>query len=194
MSPITRHSLPNHEHDYDYLNPNSNTHDTVHPQPSPTTHSAAAPWLTIYEMPDIDYRTTSEFKGLDGQSAPNDARLHEIFEQARFDTRFYAQISDSAPKKGQTAKYLVSLSTDDPGGVAGLFEGVQGVRRVRAFEVGGSTTVLERFVRRDADVRGGVVVVEFEGEDGVRGVVEGLGGREVEEVGWFERKRLYGDA
>lgn len=191
---MTHRSPPEHEHKYDYLNPDADTRNTVHPQPSPTTHSTAAPWLTIYEMPDIDYRTTSEFKGLDGQSAPKDARLHEIFEQARFDTRFYAQLSDSSPAKGQTAKYLVSLSTDDPEGVAGLFEGVQGVRRVRAFKVGGPTTVLERFVRRDGDFRGGVVVVEFEGRDGVKDVVEGgLGGRNVEEVGWFERKRLYGD-
>ncbi|KAF1999017.1 hypothetical protein P154DRAFT_393219, partial [Amniculicola lignicola CBS 123094] len=48
-----------------------------------------AQWLTLYEMPDIDFRHTSAFKGLDGQSEPEKSLLEGVFRQARFDTRFY---------------------------------------------------------------------------------------------------------
>ncbi|KAF2439030.1 hypothetical protein P171DRAFT_340638, partial [Karstenula rhodostoma CBS 690.94] len=93
--------------------------EAVHPQPTSHAWSAAAPWLTVYEMPDVAYRNTPEFKGLDGQSPPKDALLHEIFEQARFDTRFYEELpspSNSSPSSAleEQAKHLLSWATDAP--------------------------------------------------------------------------------
>ena len=64
-----------------------------HP-PSPSTYSAEAPWLTIYEMPDVEYRNTEEFKGLDGQSEPKKELLEGVFKKARFDTRFYECVQE----------------------------------------------------------------------------------------------------
>ncbi|KAL5376798.1 hypothetical protein DPSP01_010209 [Paraphaeosphaeria sporulosa] len=176
--------------------------EAAHPQPSPSAWSVAAPWLTIYEMPDISYRDTAEFKGLDGQSPPKDALLHEIFEQARFDTRFYEETfsshgseSDSSTPLPKEGKYVLSLSTSEPEATARLFDGVRGVRRLRAFRVQAGTT-LERFVRRDAlgegGIKGGLVVVEF-GEGAGERVSEVVKGEEDGEVGWYVRKREYGE-
>jgi hypothetical protein len=44
-------------------------------------------FLTIYQMPDINFKDTEEFKGLEGQSpGPN---RDTIFVNAEFDTRSY---------------------------------------------------------------------------------------------------------
>lgn len=47
---------------------------------------------TVYEMPDIEYRNTDDFKGLDGQSEPAKELLEGIFKNVRFDTRFYREV------------------------------------------------------------------------------------------------------
>lgn len=173
----------------------------MHPQPSPRVWSVAAPWLTVYEMPDIAYRNTTAFKGLDGQSNPRDVLLHEIFEQAQFDTRFYEEYSlpfnaslSSAPAR--QARYLLSWASD-ASDAGNAFAGIEGVERVRRFGVVAGTT-LERFVRRDAagegGVRGELVLVEF--EEGAMDVVKGIvreKEKEEDEVGWFLRKRGYGE-
>lgn len=46
-------------------------------------------------MPDIAYRETDEFRGLDGQSRPSEELLEGVFKQARFDTRFYEEVDGS---------------------------------------------------------------------------------------------------
>lgn len=43
-------------------------------------------------MPDIAFRSTEEFKNLDGQSMPSEELLRGIFKNARFDTRFYREV------------------------------------------------------------------------------------------------------
>lgn len=75
--------------------PRAARYEAVSPQPDPDGWSAEAPWLTVYEMPDIEYRNTAEFRGLDGQSRPKEELLKGVFEQARFDTRFYEEVQAS---------------------------------------------------------------------------------------------------
>jgi hypothetical protein len=72
--------------------PRAARYEAITPQPAPSTWSSEAPWLTVYEMPEIEYRETKEFKGLDGQSRPREDLLEGVFKQARFDTRFYSEI------------------------------------------------------------------------------------------------------
>lgn len=50
------------------------------------------PWLTCYEMNDVNFRNTDEFKSLDGQSDPADKKVLELMRRARFETRFYEEI------------------------------------------------------------------------------------------------------
>jgi len=43
-------------------------------------------------MPEVEFRESKEFKGLDGQSPPKGDLLDRVFRQARFDTRFYEEV------------------------------------------------------------------------------------------------------
>ncbi|KAF2646315.1 hypothetical protein P280DRAFT_357945, partial [Massarina eburnea CBS 473.64] len=67
-------------------------YEAITPQPDAKAWSAQAPWLTVYEMPDIAFRHTEEFKGLDGQREPKGDLLESVFKQVRFDTRFYEEV------------------------------------------------------------------------------------------------------
>lgn len=70
-----------------------------------------AKWLTIYEMNDVDFRNSAEFKGLDGQSKPKDDLLNVVFKNAKFETRFGELLSndDKGVKKGP-GKLIVSAT------------------------------------------------------------------------------------
>lgn len=78
--------------------PGARRYEAISPQPPQGPRrdmawwSGEAPWLTLYEMADVDYRLTDEFRGLDGQSEPSKDLLEEVFKQARFDTRFYEEM------------------------------------------------------------------------------------------------------
>ena len=63
-----------------------------------------ARWLTMYEMPDIAFRHTEEFAGLDGQSEPNKDLLDKVFKNARFETRFLELIQTHESELGRKMK------------------------------------------------------------------------------------------
>ena len=48
--------------------------------------------LPVYEMPDLNYRLTAEFRGLEGQN-PNSPSKDKIFKWAEFDSRWYEHVS-----------------------------------------------------------------------------------------------------
>lgn len=85
--------------------PRAARYERIEPSPYPGAFSDDAPWLTIYEMPEIEFRQSKEFKGLDGQSEPKKELLDGVFKQARFDTRFYECIqvheNGGGAKKGK---------------------------------------------------------------------------------------------
>lgn len=68
--------------------------DVVWATVDPKAYDSEAPYLTVYEMPDVGYRETAEFKGLDGQSEPREELLEGVFRKARFDTRFYECVQE----------------------------------------------------------------------------------------------------
>jgi hypothetical protein len=55
-------------------------------------------------MPDVEYRNTTDFKGLDGQSEPDPELLKGVFKQARFDTRFYEVVQEYGDSASTGAK------------------------------------------------------------------------------------------
>jgi hypothetical protein len=69
-------------------------------------------------MPDVEYRNTAEFKGLDGQSEPDPELLKGVFKQARFDTRFYEVVQEYGDSASTGAKSL-SLRTRGGLGLTG---------------------------------------------------------------------------
>lgn len=60
--------------------------------PADAPYASKAEWLTLYEMDDVAFRFTDEFKGLDGQSVPKQELLEGVFKKARFETRFCEQV------------------------------------------------------------------------------------------------------
>ena len=68
--------------------------DVVCAMADPKAYDSDAPYLTLYEMPDVGYRETEAFKGLDGQSVPRKELLEGVFKKARFDTRFYECVQE----------------------------------------------------------------------------------------------------
>jgi hypothetical protein len=62
-------------------------------------------WLTLYEMPDIEFRETKEFKGLDGQSVPKKELLEGVFKNACFETRFYQEIQRDEIEGAKTGEF-----------------------------------------------------------------------------------------
>ncbi|ORY12915.1 hypothetical protein BCR34DRAFT_459743, partial [Clohesyomyces aquaticus] len=74
--------------------------------------SNQAPWLTVYEMPDLEFRSSKEFKGLDGQSEPERGLLEGVFRRARFDTRFYEEVGrwEGEGGRGSPAPFLLTAA------------------------------------------------------------------------------------
>lgn len=93
---LLRHSFPSQRHIQEVLSlsgvPSAARYEALQPQPDTKAWSNEAPWLTVYEMRDIDYRESDDFKGLDGQSEPSQELLEGVFKNARFDTRFYEEV------------------------------------------------------------------------------------------------------
>jgi hypothetical protein len=126
-----------------------------------------AMWLTLYEMDDVEFRESREFKGLDGQSTPKDNLLEEIFRNARFETRFGGLVyTDDTAAKGakQKPSTLIISATLTPGSEDNVKELEKWYReehiplisktpnyvRTRLFKHV-DTTVLHEFDRRTAD-------------------------------------------
>ncbi|KAF2681762.1 hypothetical protein K458DRAFT_309076 [Lentithecium fluviatile CBS 122367] len=178
--------------------PKAARYEAITEQPDAEGWSVEAPWLTVYEMPDIRFRESKEFKRLDGQSLPKKELLDGVFRQARFDTRFYEistivanYLVDAGPAAFLVSWSLSSLlsSTDLEG-----LEEIEGFRRVRVCKVVNATT-LDQFERMGSAVQPYVVLIEFDGvELPVMSVKNALGrngdGAELE-VGWYRLKRVY---
>lgn len=167
-------------------------------------------------MPDINYRQTAEFKGLDGQSEPKQELLDGVFKQARFDTRFYecVQTFESEGCKEGPGELLISAALQPAKGEEADFDRwykeehlsmlaeCKGYRRSRRFELVEAST-LERFERRVPECPVYLSLHEFDGVnggldwEGLQRSVETewtkkvMGGCEMEEVGWYRRKRVY---
>jgi hypothetical protein len=146
-----------------------------------------------YEMPDIDFRQSEEFKSLDGQSKPKGDLLESVFKQARFDTRFYQEkpFHSRTFKKGpegrlcpsedgagpaEPAKFLVSYASANttfgaPGHESRLATFVEGLVRMRCVYKVNATT-LDRFERVEADVPPFLVLFELESEEAVKALTE----------------------
>ncbi|KAL5118709.1 hypothetical protein ACEQ8H_003386 [Pleosporales sp. CAS-2024a] len=89
----------------------------VSAQPSGDALSAAAPWLTVYEMDEIEMQESGAFKAaaldLDGPSRPRAELVEGIFKHARFDTRVYALVSEFVGPRADLEKKRKKRKPDD---------------------------------------------------------------------------------
>lgn len=198
------------------------TPESIEAAKEPPAYMMGGKWLTVYEMNDVDFRKTAEFKGLDGQSKPKGNLLEEIFKNAKFESRFGELISndDKGTKRGP-AKLIVSATMT--GGSKEAIEDIErfyeqehirevakcpGYIRTRRFRWV-DTTVLNEFERQSADpVEAGVSVVALHEFDAEYFPMEGMlkadetpwTAKTLEslkaggiEAGFYRLKRLYGD-
>ncbi|OCL11324.1 hypothetical protein AOQ84DRAFT_229528 [Glonium stellatum] len=159
--------------------PRAARYESVKPSPTPGALSDDALWLTVYEMPDINFRETKEFRSLDGQSEPEKELLETVFKQAGFDTRFYEcyfgrRIPDTTTSSGSGSLIIPAALTPAAGTDAGfdawyreehlsLIGTCPGYRRTRCFKVI-NATVLDEFERIEPQVSTWLVIREFDGE------------------------------
>lgn len=169
-------------------------------------------------MTDINYRNSEDFKALDGQSPPSPDLLATIFQNARFDTRFYAEIqSFQVPHaKPGPAKFLISAALEPPSEQTSDFDQwyrdehiavlsrAPGFVRSRRYELVNGTTLNEFERLEGIEVPRFLALHEFEGEElPWKELAESaqtewakriMGGLRREEVGWYVCKRTYDES
>jgi hypothetical protein len=170
---------------------------------------------TVYEMPDVEYKNSTDFRALDGQSPPSQDLLDGIFKNARFDTRFYAQVqSHAAPSPAGPTSFMISAALEPPAEAAADFDAwyrdehiallarAPAFVRTRRYELVSGTT-LEAFERSVPEIPRYLALHEFAGEvlpwkeleestqtQWAKKITGGLFG---EEVGWYVPKRVYAE-
>lgn len=179
---------------------------------SPT--KPAHPHLITYELPDLNYTTDPAFQAVLNQT-PSQAEIENIYANAVFDIRFYAELPTPAPPhaspsdpetefelasiklvpvEGREAEFLGWFAKEFAEGIGA----VEGFVRLRRFEfVRG--VVVEKGQAGETGAGGYLVLAKFEagvegGREGRRGVVEGLvreGGVARGEVEWFGMRRVW---
>ncbi|KAF1943683.1 hypothetical protein EJ02DRAFT_453168 [Clathrospora elynae] len=194
-------------------------YEALQPQPDAKAFSNEAPWLTVYEMPDVAYRESEEFKQLIGQSPLPQELIEGVFKNARFDTRFYEEVqcfeNPEVMGKGP-ATYLISAALQPPKGTESDFDTwyrkehipllsrAPGFLRTRRYELV-NATVLDCFERtEDEKVPKYLAHHEFNGDalpwkelgeiattEWAKKVMGGLVG---EEVGWYRIKKVYAES
>lgn len=93
--------------------PRAAHYEGIKPSPLVGALSSSAPWLTVYEMPDINFRETKEFRSLDGQSEPEKELLEGVFKRVRFDMRFYECIQVHEKEGGAAEGALLQLAMEN---------------------------------------------------------------------------------
>jgi len=194
--------------------PRAARYEGIQPSPYPGALSDDAPWLTIYEMPDIEFRGSREFQGLDGQSEPKKELLEGVFKQARFDTRFYECIQvheKEGAKKGPASLIISAALTPAAGKEADLDAWYRqehlpligectGYRRSRRFKLV-NATALDEFKRIEPRVPSYLAVHEFDGDelpmaelvkvDETKWSKKVVAELELMEAGFYKLKRMY---
>ena len=161
-------------------------------------------FITVYHMPDLAFRETAAFRGLAGQSVPDEDLVEKIFKQAEFCTRFCEEMdmsyfdSSSTESQASPAKFLVSVGARSAGvpsdyGVSNILANlseISGRRRTTAYKVH-EASVLSAFKRSYTKETTDVVLIEFDSEPDCDAVLEALQHREGLEIGFWGLRRAY---
>lgn len=96
--------------------------------------------LTTYNMPDLHFRDTEEYKSLSKKARPDDQTLVEkVFKQAEFQSRFCSQSSIDWPNEGgPDTPYLVTLTSSSAKAAADIAAEItkySGCERTRKYQI-----------------------------------------------------------
>ena len=106
----------------------------------PENKNFAYDFLTTYNMPDLHFRESDEYKSLSNRAKPADKEIaQKLFKQAEFFSRFCGQLSVDWPNEGAPATpYLVTLTSSSVKTAADLAVEISkysGCDRTRKYEV-----------------------------------------------------------
>jgi hypothetical protein len=151
-------------------------------------------FLTVYNMPDLGFRESEAFRGLDGQSEPREELLEGLFRQVGFLTRFAEEVQVRGEGVGGTAApFVITVATKSAEAVEGVLKVVEGKvpawRRSRVSNVH-ENSLLREWKRTYMDEPKGLGIMEFEEVPG-KDVLSSLDVGEGVEVGFWRLRRDY---
>ena len=122
-------------------------------------------FVTVYNMPDLAFRESEAFRGLDGQSKPNEELLEKLFKQSSFITRFAEEtdVSGGSGSNGQ-APFAITVATcesEQGAAVLSALPKLKGYRRTRNFKVH-ENSLLHKFERSYMDEPTVLAIFEFD--------------------------------
>ncbi|KAJ9645992.1 hypothetical protein H2201_008248 [Coniosporium apollinis] len=172
------------------------------------------PWLTLYEMREVGFRETEEFRGLDGQSRPDEGLLERVFGNVEFDTRFWrcVQVDEAAGARKGPAPLIISAALSPSPSAEADFDawyrqehvpmisqcpGYVRTRRYRLVDA----SLLHEFDRRNSPAPSWLALHEFEGTELPMGELlkcdetewskKVIAGLVKMEAGFYRLKRIY---
>ncbi|KAB2111776.1 hypothetical protein AG0111_0g1164 [Alternaria gaisen] len=179
-------------------------------------YSNEAPWLTLYEFPDLSYKDSQGFKGI---KPPGADLIEDVYKNVRFDIRFYEEVQVVEGSTPSPPKFLISAALDPPKDAAStddfdawyrqehipMLERAPGFVRSRRFKLS-NATVINEFQVGDVTEEAPrfLALHEFSGEalpwkeiaesTSTEWAKRVWGGLEKEEVGWYEVGKVYSES
>jgi hypothetical protein len=154
-------------------------------------------FITVYHMPDLAFRETAAFRGLAGQSVPDDNLVDKIFKQAEFCTRFCEEVATSGESE-KAAPFLVTVGARSIGVppnhtisyIVDKLSPVIGKRKTTAYRIH-EASVLSEFKRAYNKAMTDVILFEFYSEPDIHAIFDALREWEGLEIGFWELRRAY---
>lgn len=149
-------------------------------------------FVTVYHMPDLAFRESAAFRGLDGQTAPRQELLEGLFKHVSFITRFAEEVSvpSSTHSPATPAPFVVTIAPSAAGDPLTQFKTAKELRRVQKYKIHESS-LLSRFQRSWLDEPTDLAIFEFDSEEGVAALAEAVGEARGLEVGFWALRRQY---
>lgn len=153
-------------------------------------------------MPDLAFRETAAFRGLAGQSVPDEDLINGIFKQAEFCTRFCEEVvsSDDSTSSSNSvaAPFLVTVGAKSVGVppnhtisyIVDKLSSIPGKRRTTAYRIH-EASVLSGFKRAYSKATTDVVLIGFESGPDTHAILDALREWEGLEIGFWGLRRAY---
>ena len=167
----------------------------------PDATSGAAPtrnlnfnydFLTVYNMPDLAFRESEAFRGLDGQSRPDEVLLEKVFKQTEFLTRFCEEVGvvGSSKESPNPAPCIITAGTTSNDALAS-FSKLPGYRRAKKYSIR-EASLLSAFQRSYVNEPSDLTIFEFDAiPDNVEGVLKEIQWVEGLEIAFWHLRREY---
>jgi hypothetical protein len=164
----------------------------------PENKNFAYDFLTTYNMPDLHFRDSEEYKSLSKKARPDNQMLVEkIFKQAEFNSRFCEQQSVDWPAEGgPDPPYLVTLTSSSIPSAAKVAQEItkfSGCQRTRKYQIH-EGSVLSKQERTYIPEKSELFLFDFGDLEPVKKVVKMVESADDVQVGFWALRRSYDGA